>query len=502
MLVVETVGRIRRAYFVQHRTIKAIARELKLSRNTVRKVIRSGETAFSYSRDVQPRPKLGAWATELERLLAENEARPKRERLDLIRVFEDLRGSGYAGGYDAVRRYARARQRRHGRGLAEAFVPLSFAPGEAYQFDWSHEVVVLNGSTTTIKVAQVRLCHSRMPFVRAYPRETQEMVFDAHDRAFAFFQGACARGIYDNMKTAVEAVLIGKDRKFNRRFLRMCSHYLVEPTACTPAAGWEKGQVENQVGVVRERFFKPRLRFKNYAELNAWLLDQCVSYAKAHLHPEFTGRTIWDVFETERFSLVPYAGRFDGFHALPAAVSKTCLVRFDNNKYSVPATAVGRPVEVHAYADRIVIRQDGQILTEHERCFRREQTIYDPWHYVPVLTRKPGALRNGAPFKAWILPGALGRIRQKLSGSADGDRQMVQILNAVLQDGLAPVEATCAEALAAGVFSSDVILNALARQRQPALPAPILTPEALRLQHEPIADCARYDSLRSQHGTI
>jgi hypothetical protein len=351
-------------------------------------------------------------------------------------------------------------------------------------------------------VAQVRLCHSRMPFVRAYPRETQEMVFDAHDRAFAFFQGACARGIYDNMKTAVEAVLIGKDRKFNRRFLRMCSHYLVEPTACTPAAGWEKGQVENQVGVVRERFFKPRLRFKNYAELNAWLLDQCVSYAKAHLHPEFTGRTIWDVFETERFSLVPYAGRFDGFHALPAAVSKTCLVRFDNNKYSVPATAVGRPVEVHAYADRIVIRQDGQILTEHERCFRREQTIYDPWHYVPVLTRKPGALRNGAPFKAWILPGALGRIRQKLSGSADGDRQMVQILNAVLHDGLAPVEATCAEALAAGVFSSDVILNALARQRQPAPPAPILTPEALRLQHEPVADCARYDSLRSQHGTI
>lgn len=119
-----------------------------------------------------------------------------------------------------------------------------------------------------------------------------------------------------------------------------------------------------------------------------------------------------------------------------------------------------------------------------------------------MLTRKPGALRNGAPFKAWILPGALGRVRQKLSGSADGDRQMVQILNAVLHDGLAPVEAACAEAIGAGVFSSDVILNALARQRKPAPPATILTPEALRLQHEPVADCARYDSLRSQHGTI
>src|SRR5205807_4158437 len=123
---------------------------------------------------------------------------------------------------------------------AEAYVPLSFAPGEAYQFDWSHEVVLINGVTVTVKVAHLRLCHSRMLFVRAYPRETQEMVFDAHNRAFAFFKGTCTRGIYDNMKTAVEAVFIGKDRQFNRRFVRMCGHYLVEPTACTPASGWEK----------------------------------------------------------------------------------------------------------------------------------------------------------------------------------------------------------------------------------------------------------------------
>ena len=167
MLVGETIGRIRRAYFVQGRTIKAIARELKISRNTVRRVLRSGETSFGYERSVQPRRKLGEWTAELERLLEENEARVKRERLDLIRIFEELRSGGYAGGYDAVRRYARARQRRQGRGTSAAFVPLSFAPGEAYQFDWSHEVVLLNGATVTVKVAHVRLCHSRMPFVRA-----------------------------------------------------------------------------------------------------------------------------------------------------------------------------------------------------------------------------------------------------------------------------------------------------------------------------------------------
>jgi transposase len=211
---------------------------------------------------------------------------------------------GYTGSYDAVRRYARVRQRREGRDAAEAFVPLSFAPGEAYQFDWSQETVVLNGTTRTVKVAQVRLCHSRMAFLRAYPRETQEMVFDAHDRAFAFFHGACTRGIYDNMKTAVDAVFAGRDRAFNRRFLQMCSHYLVEPTACTPAAGWEKGQVESQIGTLHERFFKPRLRFASYAELNAWLLDQCVAYARAHRHPEFTDRTIWQpsLVPSERLS--------------------------------------------------------------------------------------------------------------------------------------------------------------------------------------------------------
>jgi transposase len=395
-----------------------------------------------------------------------------------------------------VRRYARIWHRQRGATTAQAYVPLSFAPGEAYQFDWSHEIVLIGGTTVTVKAAQVRLCHSRMLFVRAYPRETQEMVFDAHDRAFAFFKGTCTRGIYDNMKTAVEAIFVGKERLYNRRFLQMCSHYLIDPVACTPAAGWEKGQVENQVGLVRERFFTPRLRVKSYAELNALLLDRCIAYAKAHPHQEQRDRTVWEMFETERPSLIPYAGRFDGFHAVPASVSKTCLVRFDNNRYSVAASAVGRPVEVRAYAERIELRQDGRLVGEHVRSFGRDQTVFDPWHYVPVLARKPGALRNGAPFKDWVLPSAMDRVRRKLAGSNDGDRQMVDILTAVLSDGLPAVEAACMEALREGVHSAAVILNILARRREPTMPITIMTPDALRLRHAPIADCARYDSLR------
>jgi hypothetical protein len=300
------------------------------------------------------------------------------------------------------------------------------------------------------------------------------------------------------MKSGVDAVFVGRDRRFNRRFLQMCSLYLIEPVACTPASGWEKGQVENQVGLVRERFLTPRPRVSSYEELNALLLDRCVAHAKAHKHPEIADRTIWQAFEAERAHLVPIAngsrGRFDGFHAVTAAVSKTSLVRFDNNKYSVSSRAVGRPVEVQAYADRLVIRQDGAIVGEHARSFGRGQCIYDPWHSVPVLARKPGALRNGAPFKDWVLPANLERVRCKLRGSADGDRQMVAILSAVLADGLAAVEAACGEALAEGVHSADVILNILARKRDPGPAVTILTPSALR--HAPTADCARYDRLR------
>lgn len=513
MLVVETIARIRREPLDRGKSIKQIARELKLSRNTVRRLLRSGETAFSYEREVQPMPRLGPWKEALDRLLAANVSAAARERLTLIRLFEELRAQGYAGGYDAVRRYARRWSREHASATATAYAPLSFAPGEAYQFDWSHEVVLLDGVTTTVKVAHVRLCHSRMMFVRAYPRESQEMAFDAHERAFAFFKGACRRGIYDNMKTAVEAIFVGIaescgfrwDRQYNRRFLQMCSHHLVEPVACTPALGWEKGQVEIPKSAWCASASSRRgcgsaqscgLRW-SYDELNAWLVDKCLAWAKAHPHPEQPERTIWEMFEDERPKLIAYRGRFDGFHALTASVSKTCLVRFDNNRYSVNASAVGRPVEIQAYADRLVIRQDGRLVGEHKRKFGREETSDDPWHYVPVLARKPGALRNGAPFKDWVLPAALERVRRKLSGSDDGDRQMVKILAAVLSDGLPAVEAACAQALAEGVHSADVILNILARRREPPTPAPIHTPASLALRHAPVANCARYDALRS-----
>jgi transposase len=495
MMTVETIGRIRRAYFVERQAIREISRDLRVSRRTVRKAVRQRGPDFRYERTMQPRPRLGAFVERLDDLLAENVKRPRRERLTAQRLFGLLQAEGYAGAYDSVQRHVRAWRRAHGRG-GEVFIPLWFAPGEAYQFDWSHEVVVLGGVTTTVKVAHVRLCHSRMFLMRAYPRETQEMVFDAHDRAFRLFGGSCRRGIYDNMSTAVDTVLVGKQRVFNRRFLQMCSHYLVEPTACTPASGWEKGQVENQVGTAREQFFTPRLRFADYAELNAWLEARCLAYARENAHPESKEHSIWEMFEAERAGLIAYAGPFDGFHEVDVAVSKSSLVRFDHNRYSVAAKAARQAAQLRAYAERIVVWCNGEIVGEHRRRFGRDQTVYDPWHYLPVLARKPGALRNGQPFRDWPLPPALAQVRRLLASHADGDRQFVDILVAAAETGLDAVEAACREALEAKLGSRDVVLNLLARRRQPQAAAPIATPVELSLAIEPVADCARYDRLR------
>jgi transposase len=141
--------------------------------------------------------------------------------------------------------------------VKQAFVPLAFPAGETCQFDWSQETVELGGVTQTIKVAHFRLAYSRQMFVVAYPRETQEMVLDAHSQAFAYFGGVPKRMIYDNLKAVVDAIFVGKERRFNRRFLALANHYLFEPVACTPASGWEKGQVENQVGNIRNGCLRP-----------------------------------------------------------------------------------------------------------------------------------------------------------------------------------------------------------------------------------------------------
>ena len=271
----EIIAEVRRRHLVGKESISSIARDLKLSRPTVRKHVKSGAEPL-YRRRSQSAPKLGEHRQVLESWLASDQRLPKSRRRSARRLFEGLLGEGYRGAYDSVQRFVKGwKVARTGPSVSQAFVPLLFAPGETCQFDWSHEQVELGGLFQTVKVAHFRLAHSRQMFVAAYPRETQDMVFDAHDRAFAFFGGVPRRMVYDNLKAVVETVFSGKQRLFNRRFMALANHYLFEPIACTPASGWEKGQVENQVGNIREWLFTPLARFAGFDALNGWLAKRC-----------------------------------------------------------------------------------------------------------------------------------------------------------------------------------------------------------------------------------
>jgi len=471
---------------------------LRLSRNTVRKVIRSGATTHQYKRRHQPLPQLGDFVPRLKELLEEDWKRPKKRRLTARRLFELLQAEDYKGSYDSIQRFTKTWREKKGRTVRSGYIPLSFAPGDAYQFDWSHEWVILSGVVQKAKVAHFRLCNSRYFFLSAYPRESKEMVFDAHNRAFSFFGGTCRRGIYDNMSTAVNKVLRGKERIFNRRFTQMCSHYLVKPVACTPGSGWEKGQVEKQVKNVREWLFTPRPRFKDFKELNNWLSDQCIAISKKRKHPEDKHRSIWEVFKEEQPILIPVSSLFDGYTEKEYRISSTSLIRYDRNHYSVNSKFAGKTATVRATADRIQVIKNGKLVGDHARQFGRDKTIYDPWHYLDTLKYKPGALRDGAPFKDWKLPRPLLQIQQRLLSRPGGDREFVEILSAARTHGLKVTACACRKALADGTIRSEVVINLIGRQLDPPAIDPIAIPENLSLKEEPSSDCGRYDKLRKE----
>lgn len=502
----EVIAEIRRLHFVEHVTVSDLAKQFKLSRPTIRKHLKTVKEPVYSTRQHQPHPKLGDYLDQLKSWLDLDATLPSKRRRTAQRLYECLQVEGYRGGYTAVQRYVKdwKKSRSGSPTIKQAFVPLAFPPGETCQFDWSHETVVIGGVEQVIKVAHFRLSYSRQMFVMAYPRETQEMVLDAHNQAFAFFGGVPKRMVYDNLKTVVDAIFVGKERRFNRRFLTLANHYLFETVACTPESGWEKGQVENQVGNIREWLFTPTPKFEDFTSMNAWLAKRCQELA-ARPHPEQTHRTTADCFAEEQPLLMPIKAPFDGYVEAMRRVSNQCLICIDRNRYSVPAPWANRVVSVRLTADRVCMVADGEIIAEHQRRFGRDQLICDPWHYLPVLEKKPGALRHGAPFVQWELPVSIKVVRDRILKQDKGDRAFVDLLlmaRDLGNGGLDVLEVACDLTLQTGIISAAIVLNEMRRLTEAAKPktldeTPASTPT---LTLEPVADCSRYDSLRSvQH---
>ncbi|SOC21809.1 IS21 family transposase [Rhodobacter maris] len=496
---------IRRMHLRQKLLIREIARRAGLSRNTVAKHLAADTIEPHFTTPERP-SKLDPFAEKLAGWLKTNAGKPRKERQTLKKMHADLVTLGFTGSYNRVAVFARQwradRQREQqttGRGT---FVPLAFRPGEAFQFDWSEDFAVVGGERMKLQIAHIKLSHSRAFLLRAYPLQTHEMLFDAHWHAFRVFGGVPVRGIYDNMRTAVDRVGRGKERQVNIRFLAMANHYVFEPDFCNPAAGWEKGQVKKNVRDSRHQMLQGMPDFPDLAALNDWLEQRCIALWHETAHGTLSG-TIADVWAEERAVLMPLPVAFDGFIEVSKRVSPACLISFECDRYSVPASFANRPVSLRVYPDRLVVAAEGKILCEHARVIERSQklppkTIYDWRHYLAVVQRKPRALRNGAPFLE--LPPAFRQLQDHMLRKPSGDREMVDILALVLHHDEQAVLTAVELALAEGVPTKTHLLNLLHRLVDgKVIDGPRLdTPQALSLRREPKANVERYDTLRGQ----
>jgi transposase len=502
---VALVSVIRRWHLREGMPIREIARRTGLSRNTVRKYLASQELEPAYPTRKSP-SKLDSYEETLTNWLFRESRRHRKQRRTVKRLYKDLVGLGYTGSYDRVAAFARQwRQTQQDAKLQaakHAYVPLQFAPGEAFQFDWSEDWVKINGVSTKLQIAHFKLCNSRAFFMRAYLTQSHEMLFDAHYHAFLAFGGIPERGIYDNMKSAVDKVGRGKQRQVNKRFYAMVGHYLYEPEFCNPAAGWEKGQVEKAVLDARHGLWYDTPPFKSLQELNNWLQERCRVLWQETAHPQIKTRSLAECLADEQSEMMPVPAAFDGFVEFSKRVSSTCLITFEHNRYSVPASFANRVISLRVYPERLVIVAEAQVVTEHVRVFNRDkstpgQTIYDWRHYLCVAQRKPGALRNGAPFME--LPESFRLLRTRLLKHPGGDREMVDILALVLLHDEQLVERAVSQSLVSGQASKQHVLNCLSRLEQPSRPLPLQPPPALKLVTEPEANTARYDLLRRIH---
>lgn len=276
----------------------------------------------------------------------------------------------------------------------------------------------------------------------------------------------------------------------------MLAHYLFDADFCNVASGWEKGIVEKNVQDSRQRIWHDARdqRFGNFAELNVWLEDRCRQLWRELAHTEYTGLTVAEVLELEQPHLMPMISAFDGYVEVLARVSTTCLVTVQRNRYSVPCHLVGQMVSARIYPERIVIHAEQEQVANHPRTFDSGRTHYDWQHYVPLIEKKPGALRNGAPFAD--MPQPLQKLRANLLKREGGDRAMARVLGTIPRYGLEALLVAVELALESGVVSAEHVLNILARLNQ--APAPVTLDSALEINEPPLADTGRYDRLHAE----
>lgn len=398
MRTVEEYETIRRAYFLEGKSIREISRQLKHGRTLVRKAIMHAEPPGYRLSKHRPAPVLGPYQKRIEALLNESDQMPRKQRYTANKIYQIIRAEGYAGSAGSVHNYV-SRQRKK-RKRKQLYLPLEFDMGQDAQVDWGVGIVEMAGERVKVQLFVMRLNYSRARFVMAFPFQKQEAFFEGHIQAFRFFAGVPRRITYDNLKTAVFRILEGHHREEQQAFKGFRSYYLFESHYCTPGQAHEKGGVENDVGYVQRNFLAPMPRVDSFKELNVYLHSQCQQDLERHIRSH--QRTVQQLWKAEKKHLIPMPeSDYQACRTHLVKVNPYSQVVFETNRYSVPTNIREKQLVLRAYPFRIEILAMDAIVATHPRCFDRQQDVIEPLHYVPLLVQRPGAFEHALPVRRW-----------------------------------------------------------------------------------------------------
>jgi transposase len=502
MIIVEDYEAIRRAYYLEKKSIRQIAREQHHSRRTIRKAIQHVHPQ-PYQRTIpQPAPVFGSFQPRVEELLTHNETLPPKQHYTAHKIYEVLVAEGYQGSESRVRLYITQWKREHK--PPDLFLPLEFEPGQDAQCDWGEAIAVISGVRQTVQVFVLRLCYSRRTFVMTFPTQRQGSFFFGHVQAFKHFGGVPARISYDNLATAVKLAMDkGRKRTENRTFVAFRSHYLFESHFCTPRAGWEKGQVEHGVGFSRRNFMVPIPETASFEELNRVLLERCLQDDTRRVSRQTM--TIGQAWEQERpylHSLPPF--EYDCCEMLRVRLTPYSQATFETNRYSVPAAKARRDVTLKAYPFHVdMYDEKGILLAHHPRSYGKEQDIFDPLHYLFLLEQRPGAFDYAKPMKQWRKdwPESYHRMLQNLKEKwpeGRGVQEFVRILQLHQQYPATLIEQAVDQALSYGCVHLDGVVHCLHQLTEPQETHASLDlsdrPHLQDIGNQPV-DLSRYEKL-------
>ncbi len=506
MITVEDKEEIRRLFYLEHKSVRWIARKLGHSRKTVRKALADASPPVYQRKEPRLSPKMSPFAPRVEQWLAEDLNNPVKQHLTARRIYDLLRDEpGFDAAESTVRRFVRLR--RLELLPPEVFIPLAYEPGMDAQCDFGEAMFLLEDEPVKAQLFCLRLCYSKRPFVMAFPNQRQEAFFEGHATAFRFFQGVPHHIWYDNLKTAVLRVLTGRNREEQSAFVGLRSHYLFESRFCTPGEAHEKGLIENVVGYARRNFLVPLPKVSSWEELNQHLLACCQAEDRRRLRGQKA--TIGELWARERDHLLPLPDRpYPCCTVYPVRANRLGLVTFETNRYSVPPEHAHGELLLKAYTWRVEIATKDKPVASHARCYDREQDILDPLHYLPVLMAKPGAFEHAKALQDWraTWPAAYDEYRRALVGrlgASQGTREFIRILQLHGSHPAALMRQAVEQALQYGAYSFDAVYNVvlqLARPTPDVSPLDLSAQPALAAVAAAAPDLSHFDQLLAAQG--